>query len=277
MPKKLCSNTVILGMMLTVFPVLNHTAYANSLSQVLSQGAAGTESARRSQKNIDKLSSDTAILLEKYQSATSEIEYLRPHNKQLAKQIEGQTMALTELKQAIDEVQAIERQLGPLLERMVDRLSNFIDVDKPFLLEERHQRIAYLRKTLNSHDQSISEKFRQVMDAYEIEIEYGNTLDAYNDTINIDEQNMDVNILKVGRLAVVFQTADELTSGYWNEDANKWSFLSGSYRRSIRQGIRLTRNQATTELILIPITLSNSRSFKSRPEAIVHLPICLLQ
>ncbi|MBV1880946.1 MAG: DUF3450 domain-containing protein [Pseudomonadales bacterium] len=257
MRKPLFSTSIFLSIILSFSLFITNMAYANSLDKVLIEGAKGSDTARQSQKKIDKLSSDTAILLQKYQSANAEIDYLIPHNKQIEGQISGQEISLKDLRNAINEVQAIERQLGPLLIKMVDRLTNFIEIDKPFLLEERRQRITYLRKSLNSHDLSISDKFRQVMDAYEIEMEYGNTLDTYNDTVNIGGQDLEVNILKVGRIAIVFQTADELTSGYWNEDLKQWELLPGSYRRSIRQGIRLTRNQATTELLLTPIMLDS--------------------
>ena len=62
-----------------------------------------------------------------------------------------------------------------------------------------------------------SEKFRRVMEAYQIEMDYGRTLEAYSGLHTVDGQERDVDFLRVGRTAFIFQTRDGSSLGIWNK------------------------------------------------------------
>ena len=57
-------------------------------------------------------------------------------------------------------------------------------------------------------DVAVSEKFSQVLRAYQIENDYGRTLEAYSDTISIAGVDRKVDVLKVGgsRLCIKQET-----------------------------------------------------------------------
>ena len=124
----------------------------------------------------------------------------------------------------------------------------------PFLEEERSTRLARLQTLLNRADVSIAEKYRQILEAYQIEVEYGRTLEAYNAPLNTNGITRDVTFLKLGRIALYYQTADGKESGVWDNIEKDWKQLDSSYRWPIQKGIQLAMQQTVPELLSLPLT-----------------------
>ena len=226
---------------------------ATTLTDIFQVADQINKSAARSQAKIDALNEETRKLLNEYKTVLKEIEGLRVYNRQLEKQIANQEQEMAELSDSIDKVTVIERQITPLMLRMIDGLEQFVSLDMPFLLKEREDRIARLREMMDRADVAVSEKFSQVFRAYQIENEYGRTMETYGDTIVIDGTERKVDILKVGRVALVYQTPDAEETGMYNTDSGQWEPISADYQASVRQGIRMARQQATQDMFSIPV------------------------
>ena len=142
----------------------------------------------------------------------------------------------------------------PLIIKMVERLSQFVDLDLPFHEQERAERILFLQDNIGRADVDISEKFRQVLEVYQIENEYGRKIDSYSKIINIDGTDREVDVLRIGRVALVAQTKDTKTSAAYDKATNKWVALDNSmYRNSIKNGIKMSKKQATISMLKLPI------------------------
>lgn len=209
--------------------------------------------ARRSQSRIDALTDETRELLSEYKTVLKEIEGLKVYNRQLEKQISNQVSELGELSEAIDQVTVIERQITPLMLRMIDGLEQFVKLDMPFQPDERQNRITTLRETMDRADVAVSEKFSQVLRAYQIENEYGRLMEAYGGTINIDGTDRKVDLLKVGRIVLAYQSPDGEETGMFNKVTGQWEKLDDSYRNSVRNGIRMARKQLSQEILTLPL------------------------
>ena len=105
--------------------------------------------AKRSQSKIDALTEETRLLLNEYKTVLKEIEGLRVYNRQLEKQIASQEEEMAQLTISIDEVTVIERQITPLMIRMIDGVEQFVELDLPFLLKERRARVNRLRDMMD--------------------------------------------------------------------------------------------------------------------------------
>jgi len=229
-------------------------ASADTLDQILQTGIETQKIAQESQQRIDKLVDQTNDLHVKYKTVLKEIEGLRVYNRQLEKQISNQEKEMAELNDSIDRVTEVERQITPLMLRMVDALEQFIELDVPFQLDVRREGIERLRELMDRSDVAASEKFRNVLEAYQIESAYGRTFEAYEGTIDIEGQEQNVDFLQVGRIALLFQTRDGETSGAWNQATREWEILPDTYRSSITQGLRVARKQAAADRLLpLPI------------------------
>jgi predicted RNase H-like nuclease (RuvC/YqgF family) len=236
-----------------MFVVASTSVSATTLSDIFQVAEQINQSALRSQSKIDALTEETRKLLNEYKTVLKEIEGLRVYNRQLEKQISNQESEMAQLAKSIDEVTVIERQIAPLMLRMIDGLEQFVDLDMPFLLDERHDRIERLREMMDRADVAVSEKFSQVFRAYQIENEYGRTMETYGDTISIGGTERKVDILKVGRVALVYQTPDGEETGMYNLNTNAFEPIGNEYQASIRQGIRMARQQATQDMFSIPV------------------------
>ena len=160
---------------------------------------------------------------------------------------------------SLADVTIIQRQITPLVIRMIDGLEEFVALDLPFHLQERGDRIAFLRNNLDRADVTTAEKFRQVLEAYKIEIEYGRKIDTYKDTITIEGVEREFNVLRVGRVALLYQTPDLAVSGHWNVATRSWEELdSAQYRSAIQNGIRMANKQAAIDLLMLPVAAPES-------------------
>ena len=229
-------------------------APAATLAEIYQVAEAINDQAKSSQARIDALSEETHKLLNEYRTVLKEIEGLRVYNRQVSKQISSQDREMAQLEESISKVTVIERQITPLMLRMIDGLEQFVNLDLPFLMNERTDRIERLREIMDRADVAVSEKFSQVLRAFQIENEYGRTMEAYGDTINVEGVDRKVDVLKVGRIALVFQTPDGDETGMWNKNTGVWERLGDEYTTPVRSGIRMARKQLSVDMLTMPIT-----------------------
>ena len=227
---------------------------ANNLDSVLKVGNAKNEAARKSQAKIDRLADETRDLLSDYKTVVKQIDGLKVYNARLQRQIDNQMKRIAEIDDSIAQVTIISRQMTPLVIRMIDGLEKFVELDVPFHLDERQQRIDFLRSNLDRSDVSVAEKFRQVLEAYKIENEYGRKIDAYKGSVEIDGTERDVNFFRVGRIALLYQTTDTEISGAWDQASRSWVPLDrGEFRNAIMKGLRIARKEASIDLLTLPV------------------------
>jgi hypothetical protein len=229
-------------------------AQASSLDEILEVSTQKTAAAKKSQAKIDRLADETRDLLDDYKTVMKQVDGLKVYNARLERQIQNQLKRIADIEASIDEVQIIQRQMMPLTIRMIDGLEQFVEMDVPFNLEERRERIEFLRTNVDRSDLTVAEKFRQVLEAYNIELQYGRGFETYSGTIDHNGSPRDVDFLRVGRIALVYQTLDGSEAGVWNNETRSWDPLSASdYGNAIRKGVRIAKKQATIDLLNMPV------------------------
>lgn len=209
--------------------------------------------AAKSQVRINQIDDQTDELAAEYRAVIDQTQSLRVYNTQLEKLIAAQNAELASLDEQIGGVTEIGREVTPLMMRMVDTLEQFVEADVPMLLSERRQRVADLRDLLGRADVADSEKYRRITEAYQIENEYGRTIEVYQDNITIDGQDLTLDFLRIGRVALVYQTLDGEQIGAWDQEQRAWVELPDTYRDSIRQGVRIANKQLAPDLIRLPV------------------------
>jgi len=228
--------------------------YAASLDDVLGVRSSTTVEGAKSQAKIDKVTDQTRDLLQQFKTVMKVVDGLRVYNQQQRRLIKNQEDELGELEQSIDNVTVIERQIGPLIEKMIVNLEKFVELDIPFLISERRERIEFLKDTLDRADVSVAEKFSQVLQAYQVENTYGTTIEAYTDVIELQGKSRQVDMLKWGRVSLVFQTPDAESTGVWNNETRQWVMLPDEFRVGVRDGLRIARKTQTADLVHLPVS-----------------------
>lgn len=227
---------------------------ASTLESILEVGESKNEAAKKSQVKIDRLADETRDLLGDYKTVNKQIDGLKVYNARLQRQIDNQKKRVLEIDASISQVTIIQRQMTPLVIRMIDGLEKFVELDVPFAKDERVDRIGFLRANLDRADVSVAEKFRGVLEAYNIELQYGRGMDTYRGSIELGGVEREVDFLRIGRVALVYQTTDGAISGAWDKAGRAWTELpAGGYDAAIRKGIRIAKKQATIDLLNMPI------------------------
>jgi hypothetical protein len=208
--------------------------------------------ASASQERIDKLDDDTQKLLSEYRQVTAETESLKSYNDQLAGQIPSQAQELASIDKQLQDIETTQREVLPMMERMLETLERFVELDVPFLGEERHKRIANLKEMMTRADVTISEKYRRIVEAYQIEMEYGRTLEAYEGKLGDADNARAVQFLRVGRIALLYQTLDRKETGYWDAGKKDW-VVDDSYGHSFTHNLEIAKKMGAPDLLIVPV------------------------
>jgi len=206
-----------------------------------------------SQKVIEKLSDDIETLAAEYRSALQATRSLDVYNRQLESLTAAQDREIESMHRQIDRVTEVGREILPLMLRMIDSLEKFVALDIPFLQEERTDRVRQLRDMMDRADVTISEKYRRLLESFQIEYDYGRNIEAYSGELDDGGASRTVDFLRIGRLALLYQTLDGQETGMWNQQDRKWVVLDAEYRGAVAEGIRMARKQVAPDLIRVPL------------------------
>ena len=224
------------------------------LDQAKSTELQNTQEGAASQATIEQLDDERDSLLVEYRATLEQLDNLRQYNGQLRGLVQAQEDEMASIKEQIERITGIERDIVPLMFQMLESIEQFVELDVPFLSDERQRRVSGLRALMTQADATNAEKYRRILEAYQIENDYGRTIEAYEGKIGEGEEARTVTFLKIGRVAFMYQTLDGSDSFVWNQAAKQWDELPGGYNTDLTVAIRMAREQIPPDLIFIPVT-----------------------
>ena len=231
------------------------STFASELDDVLESASDRLVLAQASQQRIDQVVSQTDDLESEYKQIMKQLDGLAVYNDYIQRQIQSQEQELVQLEESLDQVGVVERQIMPLMIRMLEGLEQFIELDKPFLLDERRGRVARLGGLMERADVTLAEKFRSLTEAFQIENDFGRTIEVYKDTLNLDGATIEVNVLRLGRVGLYHQSTDASATGRWDTGAGQWVAMNDSKARNqVRQGLRIARKLVAPDLLLLEVS-----------------------
>jgi hypothetical protein len=197
------SRSVSIAVLATAVVTLSGSVFAQSVDQVLQAELRRLNLAQQSQERINNIVEGTRSLEDQYRAINKEIDGLKVYNRLMVAQTEGQKAVLEDISLSMDQVDVINRQIFPLMERMIDGLEQSVALDIPFLMEERTDRVQNLKDIMERSDVSVAEKFRKVMEAFQIEMDYGSTIEPYKQSLTLEDgTTRDYNMLRIGRIGL---------------------------------------------------------------------------
>lgn len=223
--------------------------YANSynLSQDIKNDSQ--KNSLSTQVKINSLDDKTKKMYEEYKKYLSLSQTQSRYNKQLRELIVSQDNEMAILLSDIQKIEHTHKNIIPLMQKMISNLDAFIKLDTPFLLKEREARVKKLKENMKRADVSVSDKYRQILEAYMIENDYAKNIESYKD--KVDEKV--VELLRIGRVALYYQTLDFKNSGMWDKKKKKFISLDSSYNKKILQAIKISKRQITPDLLILPM------------------------
>jgi len=228
------------------------TESAQKLGSAAREQLATDEESRASQQRIDAIDDETLQLLSDFRRALADAESYAIYADQLEAQVQAQNEEIASLDQQFLEIEKTSREVLPLMHRMLDTLRQFVDLDVPFLIVERKNRVAMLEAMMPRADVTLSEKYRRILEAFQVELDYGRTLDAYEAKLGGGDDARTVQFLRVGRVALLYQTLDGSETGYWDATTRSW-VVDDDYRHEFREGIAVAKKLRAPEMLRVPV------------------------
>ncbi len=238
---------------LAVALLLIPVAHAAELDTSRDVVATSTTQAIASQARIDTLSAETKALLTEFRRLTEGVEYAESQRRELEVLRRAQSDQIATLKTQIATVKMTRQRILPLMRSMAESLQAFVALDLPFHQEQRLTAVLSLQKTLSRADLSVSSRLRMLLEAYQLEQDYGNTIEAWRGTVEQNGDPLSVEFLRIGRVALYYHHLDGSRSAYWDRTRGTWQPLQNKFNRPIASSLKIARNGGAPQLLLLPL------------------------
>ncbi len=235
--------------LIAMMPLL--LAHATVLGATVETQTTINEASAASQTRVTRLAQQTADLLAEYRTVIRETDSLKIYNDNLENIVMDQRAEVISINRQLSGLEATNRGIVPLMLDMIDTLGKIVESDMPFRLEERRARVQHLRDMMDQADVTASEKYRRVMEAYQGELEYGRTTEAYSAVLPSSGQTVD--FLRVGRTLLVYQTSDQLSTGWFNPASQEFEELPDRFRLEVKEGLAIAKNEKAPNLVMLPV------------------------
>lgn len=251
MPKKMILRPNLAGFLTCVALSWLGAAQAQSLDSTVRTETKINQDAAASQQRVTHLAKKTQDLLGEFRAVVRELESLKIYNENLQKVVGDQRNEVQSINRQLAGLEETNRGVVPLMLEMIQALGQIVEADIPFHLAERRARVERLVAMMDQAEVTASEKYRRVMEAYQGELEYGRTTEAYADTLPASGQTVDY--LRIGRTLLVYQTSDQTGTGWFNPATRQFEALPDSYQLEVTAGIAIARNEKAPDLVVLPV------------------------
>ena len=251
--------TLSLGILVSIglssIAALFHTAVnAQEVEPILDTSRAMVQATQQTQERIEQIDERTQNLMSDYRANLKQLEQLNRYNASQQRQVDAQRREMDSLTNDINNIASLQRSIQPLMEDMVEALDQLVEADLPFLLDERRARVERLRAIMDDPSRSPAQRYRLVVEGYQIENEYGRTIEAYRGDIEAGGRQFEnVEFLRIGRTSLTFRTDDDQTLMRFDPDSRQWVDLDPSFLPDIKMGSRIAREQIPPDLMFIPV------------------------
>lgn len=192
---------------------------------------------------------------DQYARILAETDDLVHYNAQLGKQLESQQAQVALIEQQLTEIDATATEVASQVKRMFDALEQFMASDLPFLdptqagPDSRSERMNRIRELMANEGAPVGEKYRRLMEAYQIELEYGRNMTAYKGKL---ADGRDVDFLRVGRVSLVYRTVDGKEAAYWDAEQKTW-VIDNDFVKAVEKAVQVASKEIAPDLVTLPV------------------------
>jgi hypothetical protein len=222
------------------------------LQEALTAQAQVDREAAQSQEQLNDVRERTQDAAGRYAQAMADADSLERFNAQLQEQVDAQEVEIASIQTQLLDIETTNREVQPLMQQMVDTLARFVELDVPFLLDVRTTRVQGLKDMMGRADITVSEKYRAILEAYQIELEYGRTIDAYEGRLSTAADARTVEFVQIGRVSLMYRTLDGSETGYWDANQKTW-VVDNNYKEAVEEAIRVANREGAADLLTVPV------------------------
>ncbi|MEO9968847.1 MAG: DUF3450 domain-containing protein [Hyphomonadaceae bacterium] len=222
------------------------------LRPALDAGEQATRQAEQAQARINQLDDERSDLARDFRSLIERKDAAEVFVLRQRRGVESQTRELASLEDQLTRVDEITTVMVPMMLDMIEDLDAFISADLPFKLDERKARIDRLRNVMTRDDVVPAEQYRLIIDAYQTELNSGNTIDTWTAEVPINGLPTDVDMFRYGRISLVYLSRDNRHAARWNRDTREWDELGADDREDIKLSIRVAKELVQPTILTGP-------------------------
>lgn len=229
---------------------------ASDLSSAQAIQNKTTSASAQSQARINTSADSTLSLRADIEQLEEEVKNLDVYRKHLAALVEDQHSELRNIDQQISDIEQTRQGVVPLMYKMIDGLKQTVKNDKPIRLEQRNQRIEKLETMMTIANVSDAEKYRRILEAYQIELDYGIKLGVYQGKISLNNENtIEANILYLGRISLIARNFNQDKYWAWDQKEKSWTLLDSSFSSDLNKAYAVANKEVAPSLIILPVSL----------------------
>jgi len=181
------------------------------------------------------------------------LDWLQHQRAKYQVYLERQQEAIPELERQKERRTALKLFVEPFLDHVVKRLESYIQQDLPFLAEERAQRIAFLKGSLNDYHLSPAEKFRRVMEALRVEAEYSKSIETTEESLELNGESVQVQVFRLGRIALFYRSLDGKRAGILSRTTGEWKALPERWVQPVTRAMEMAERRRAYDLVDLPV------------------------
>ncbi|MDC5840350.1 DUF3450 domain-containing protein [Vibrio europaeus] len=231
------------------------TMAANSLDSAQSIQSKTNAASASSQKRIDVSAEKTLTLKAEIEQLEEEVKNLKVYRDHLTALVASQDQEVASLDSQIEEIKSTRQGIVPLMYQMVDGLKQIVAEDVPIKLAQRQERIAKLESMMTRADVSDAEKYRRILEAYQIELDYGTKLGLYQGQISVNDESREADVLYLGRISLVARSLNGSKFWSWDQKSNQWLDVDASLKSELDKAFSIAAKQTAPSLITLPVSL----------------------
>ena len=253
--KSLIASTIIGALAFSA----SNFASADALTELQKAEAQIFKNSSKSQSKINNIYEQTQELLAEYRNTVDEADVLSGYNDHVQLMVDDQKANIKSLEDQIAGIDKTKQGVVPLMYKMIDTLEEFVDLDVPMNIDARKERIAGLRDVMGDSDVSVSEQFRLVLEAYEIEASYGTIFGVYQGELDLGDRMITADFVHMGRISFVAQSLDMKNAWVWNNEERSWEALGDEYLKPVTDAVRMARKQLPLDLAKLPVFAAGAK------------------
>jgi chromosome segregation ATPase len=234
------------------------------VNEAVSADIQVNEAAARSQEQVDAQQTAREDAANQYQQYVREADSYERFNERLAERIRSQEEELASIEEQLAGIETTTREIEPLMETMVASLKQFVSLDLPFMIEDRTTAVEELESVLARSDVDIAEKYRVILERYQIELDYGRTLGWYEGYLGSGDNRRAVTFVRLGRVALMYRNEDGSEVGYWDRNQGDW-VVANEYLEEVEEALRVAREEGAPDLLLVPVPAPTPAFQESQP------------
>ena len=211
------------------------------------------ETHQQTQKMQQDWAGEQADLTARLRAARAQVEFYEQKKALEEKEVGALDKGIAELERRMVESVRLNESLIDTLNVVVGRLEAFVESDLPFLMQERRARIAGVKDALARPDFTGAEKLRRTLEALQVEANYGNIAEVYQEKIMVNDEEVYADMVRVGRVSVYWLTPDGERVGEYDRAQKKWVELDHKYVHHINETREMALRLRSVEITTLPL------------------------